>query len=471
MREVSPNDEELIEVPPEVPAVPVEVGEVIQGKYRIGHIIGFGGMATVAAAHHLELDQPIAIKFLHPDQAARPDAVRRFLSEARAAARLNSPNVARVIDCGTAPTSRGGVVPFMVMELLEGADLDALLMQRGRLPMPEAVEYVLQACTAVAEAHAMGIIHRDLKPGNLFLTVRRDGTPVIKLLDFGISKVLARKGGKSEAAMTADREMMGSPRYMSPEQVRSAKDVDARTDIWSLGVILHELLAGAPPFAEENIADTFVRILHSAPDSLLGRAPYLPPDLVEVIMRCLQKQRENRYESVDALAAALAPYRSATSIVVPPINPRSDSTELPTQDGGVSVVTVHDLPKRRIAFTVAIACAAVGLVLMAVMGIRKLVATRPGAATDTTATATALPPPAEDPSSLATVTTVATPAAPASADPETADAIELEDGPADPAHPTAPRPKRPGLPRPNAAGTKPGAPPVASGASRTRTPW
>jgi serine/threonine-protein kinase len=453
------------------PVVPVEVGEVVQGKYRIGRIIGFGGMATVAEGHHLELDQPIAIKFLHPEQAARPDAVRRFLSEARAAARLNSPNVARVLDCGTAPTSRGGIVPFMVMELLEGADLDALLMQRGRLPMPEAVEYVLQACAAVAEAHAMGIIHRDLKPGNLFLTVRRDGTPVIKLLDFGISKNLARKGGKNEAAVTADREMMGSPRYMSPEQVRSAKDVDARTDIWSLGVILHELLAGAPPFEDENIADTFVRILHAAPDSLLARAPYLPPDLVEVITRCLQKKRENRYDSVDAFAAALAPYRSATPIVVPPIDPRGDTAELPTQDAGVSVVTVHDLPKRRIALTVAIAFGAVGLVLMAVVGIRKLVTTRPAATANTTATATAPPPAAEDPTALATA--LATAAPPASAAPDTAEPIELEDGPADPTRPAAPRVKRPagGALRPNATGTKPAAPPVASGAPRTRTTW
>ena len=144
---MSSPDDQLLEVPPDEPVVPVEVGEIVHGKYRIGRIIGFGGMATVAAGHHLELDQPIAIKFLHPDQAARPDAVRRFLSEARAAARLSSPHVARVLDVGSAQTTRGGVVPFMVMELLEGRDLDAWLMERGRLPVAEAVEYILQAAT------------------------------------------------------------------------------------------------------------------------------------------------------------------------------------------------------------------------------------------------------------------------------------------------------------------------------------
>ena len=473
---MSLDDEQLIEPLPDEPFVPCDVGEVLLGKYRIGAIVGFGGMATVAAAHHLELDQPIAIKFLHPEQAARPEAVRRFLSEARAAARLNSPNIARVLDVGTAPTARGGLVPFMVMELLKGADLDAITMQRGRLPVAEAVEYLLQACAAIAEAHALGIIHRDLKPANLFLTLRRDGSPLLKLLDFGISKNLARKTGRKEAALTADREMMGTPRYMSPEQVRSAKDVDARTDIWSLGVILYELLTGTPPFEDENVADTFVKILHAAPESLLKRAPEVPAELVEVIMRCLQKKRENRYDNVEAFAAALAPYRSATPLVVPAIEVRSGD-ELPMHDA-VSVLTVHDLPKRRIFRTVAVTFAAVGLLLIGAVGIRKLATTQSGAASAQTS-ANSLPPAAEDtapalvpaPDPATSTETAATgsatsiPAAPedTAADPKPAAAPPVKTGrPAGGTRPTWPSIKPPPPPPPR---------PPASAGPRSRTTW
>jgi len=357
----------LLEVVDEAPVV--ARGDVVQGKYRVGTAIGIGGMATVFAAHHLELDQPVAIKLLLPEHAARPDAVRRFLAEARAAARLKSEHVARVLDVGTTPTKRGAVVPFMVMERLEGCDLDGVLQQRGRLPVAEAVEYVLQTCDAVAEAHALGIIHRDLKPGNLFLTMRRDGTPVIKLLDFGISKVAARGSAKSAVNVTADREMMGSPGYMSPEQVRSSKDVDPRTDIWSLGVILYELLTGISPFAADNVADTLVAILHGGPVSMTASAPNVAPELVEVTMRCLQKKREARYATVEALAAALAPFRSATPIVVSSFVPRGDPS---SSDDSISVSTVHEPPKGRVALTAALAFGAVGLVLIAIVGVARL---------------------------------------------------------------------------------------------------
>ena len=359
----------------EQPVLPVDIGEVVAGKYKIGGILGVGGMATIAAAHHLELDQPVAIKFLQPEAAARPDSVRRFLSEARSAARLNSPNVARVLDVGTASTARGGVVPYMVMELLEGMDLELLLQQRGALPVVEAVEYVLQACDGVAEAHALRIIHRDLKPGNLFLTRRRDGAPVVKLLDFGISKNVASKNGEAATSLTADREMMGSPRYMSPEQVRASKDVDARADIWSLGVVLHELLAGVAPFRAKNVADTFVAILHEAPDPVEKTAPGVPSKLIEVVMRCLQKDPAARFPTVEAFAAALAPFRSSVPLLIAPIVARSD--EMRTADSEVSVRTVRTAPKTRMVLTGALSFGAVGLVLILVVVLVRLRAAAP----------------------------------------------------------------------------------------------
>lgn len=373
--------DQLVEVPDLEP--PVAPGELVQGKYRIGPLVGFGGMAAVMSAHHLELDQPVAVKLLLPEHAARPDAVRRFLAEARAAARLKSEHVARVIDVGTTETKRGVHIPFLVMELLEGQDLDALLDTRERLPYPEAVEYVLQACEAVAEAHSLGIIHRDLKPGNLFLTARRDGAPVVKLLDFGISKIAQRPGGhgKKEHAVTADREMMGSPGYMSPEQVRSARDVDPRTDIWSLGVILYELLTGDQAFPAATVADIFVRILHSPPDPIAIRAPETPPALVEIVMRCLQKKPEARWPTVEALAEALRPFRSTVPIVVALPPPRAAS--LAMSDGAISVNTVHTQPTGpRIFFHASLAFGAVGAALIVLVIVMKARAPHPAVAND-----------------------------------------------------------------------------------------
>lgn len=463
---MTPPDDSLIEA--EQPVVPVDVGEVIAGKYKIGGVIGFGGMATVAAAHHLELDQPVAIKFLNPDATSRPDAVRRFLSEARSAARLNSPNVARVLDVGTTPTARGGIVPYMVMELLEGMDLDGVLQERGALPVAEAVEYVLQACAGVAEAHALHIVHRDLKPGNLFLTRRRDGTPVVKLLDFGISKNVARSpNGQDATALTADREMMGSPRYMSPEQVRSSKDVDARTDIWSLGVILHELLAGVAPFRANNIADTLVAILHDAPQPIAKTAPDVPRKLVDVVMRCLQKAPEARYQTVEELSAALLPFRSRVPLLIAPIPERREETR--NADAGVSVQTVRAMPKSRIVLTGILSFGAVGLMLIAFVVVARLRAGAPPPATPPTSQAAPLA--ADDPAaapatptssatSAAITTSPATSAATATAPATPPPSDELDD-------PTAAPTGKPAKPKPG----KPQPKPTGSASTRHRTDW
>ncbi|MBS2011963.1 MAG: protein kinase [Deltaproteobacteria bacterium] len=385
------------------PPMPVDVGEVLDGKYRVLRLVGVGGMACVVAAHHLELDRPVAIKLLGAGEAVRPDAVQRFLAEARAAARLQNPHVVNVLDVGTARTARGQIVPFMVMELLDGADLDAILAQRGRLPLAEAIEYVLQACEAVAEAHALGIVHRDIKPGNLFVTRRRDGTPTVKLLDFGISKATSMPGGPKAHGLTADRELMGSPGYMSPEQVRSAKDVDVRTDVWSLGIVLYELLVGHAPFVADNVADLLVMILHSPTPPLRREVPDVPPEIEEILERCLQKMREHRYGSVDELVAALAPFRSRAPLVVPEL-PRAPELAT-TEQGVVSVNTIREAPKHRILLTACLSFAAVGLLLGGIALSRRPLAKAPAATPG--AVATEPPPTSSDPSQ-----TPATPATP-----------------------------------------------------------
>jgi len=227
------------------------VGDVIAQKYRVEGIVGRGGMGVVVSARHVQLGQTVAIKLLTlpPDEDRRDEAIARFLNEAQAAAKLRGDHVVRIYDVGQLESG----LPFMVMELLSGSDLGSMLDARGALPEAEAVDYVLQACAGVAEAHQMGIVHRDLKPSNLFVTRRSDGLPLLKVLDFGISKQLGDpSSGEELPTFTNTRTLMGSPNYMSPEQVRDARRVDARADIWALGIILQELITDAPVFRGES---------------------------------------------------------------------------------------------------------------------------------------------------------------------------------------------------------------------------
>jgi serine/threonine-protein kinase len=284
----------------------VRPGELLLGKFRVEERIGAGGMGVVYGGRHVELAQPIAIKFLLAHDAARD--VRRFLREARAVAMLDSPHVARVLDAGVTVAQFGAVVPFIVLERLHGCDLETLLKRRGRLPVAEAIDYVLQACRGAAEAHGAGIVHRDLKPGNLFRCTRRDGSPVVKLLDFGIAKHVA--GATAELAVTAEGEAVGTPLYMAPEQVRGGPSIDARTDVWALGVILYELVTGTTPFRGDTQVDLFASIVHGAPRPLPAD-PALPPGLAAVLSRCFEKQREARFASVEELARALESLRDA----------------------------------------------------------------------------------------------------------------------------------------------------------------
>jgi eukaryotic-like serine/threonine-protein kinase len=288
------------------PASPVQPGEILAGKFEVERVLGAGGMGIVVAARHTQLDQRVALKFLLPVACEVPGAVARFLREGKAAARITSEHVARVMDTGVL----AGGAPYLVMEYLEGLDLGALVQQRGGLPADEAIEYVLQACEAIVEAHDLGIVHRDLKPANLFLAHRADGSPLVKVLDFGISKVA---GSGSRSQLTSASVLMGSPRYMSPEQMMSAKDVDARTDVWALGVILYELVTGKAVWHADTMQGLCALIASAPAPRLRESVANAPPILEDVICRCLAKAVGDRIASVADLAQALEPIAPSTS--------------------------------------------------------------------------------------------------------------------------------------------------------------
>jgi len=285
-------------------ASPVAPGQILAGKYRIERVLGEGGMGVVVEAHDTSLERRVAIKFLLPDFIKHAEAKERFIREARAAAKIQSEHVARVIDVSTLETG----APYMVMEYLEGSDLSKVIETSGPLSVEDATLYVIQACEALAEAHAHGIIHRDLKPANLFLAQQAGGSRTIKVLDFGISKTLSASDPKASASLTRTSSMMGSPLYMSPEQMKSARDVDLRTDIWALGVILYESLTGNPPFLGNSIPEISAKILLEDPRPVAELRPNVPKELSELTMRALQKQPDRRFPNVSELAIALLPF-------------------------------------------------------------------------------------------------------------------------------------------------------------------
>jgi serine/threonine-protein kinase len=288
------------------PGIP-RPGEVIAAKFEVERVLGEGGMGVVLAARHIQLGQRVAIKFMHAESARDPSAAARFLREARAAVALTSEHVTRVLDVGTLESG----APYMVMEYLAGVDLGDVLKSHGPLAIEDAVGILLQACEAIGEAHAVGIVHRDLKPSNLFVTTRRDGMTVVKVLDFGISKTVDFNTVGVENNLTASGLVMGSPCYMSPEQVRSAKAVDARADIWALGAIAFEIVTGVRPFEGETLGETFARILTDAAPTVKQFRPDVPDGFSAVVAQCLERRLEVRVQSIGELASKLMPYGRA----------------------------------------------------------------------------------------------------------------------------------------------------------------
>ena len=286
--------------------VPVAPGDVLADRYRVERLLGQGGMGVVVSAEHVQLGERVAVKFLLPEAAKAPDVVARFRREARAAARIRSVHVARVTDVGVLASGS----PCLVMEYLEGQDLAQVLRERGPLPVVEAVGYVLQACIGVGEAHALGIVHRDIKPSNLFLARLPNRRSIVKVLDFGIAK---HAGDAQAANLTSTFSALGSAAYMSPEQIRMAKGVDARTDVWSLGIVLFELLTGRVPFDGESVTAIAAAITADPAASLRALRPDAPVELEQALARCLEKRREQRIQSVAELAGQLAPFGGAAA--------------------------------------------------------------------------------------------------------------------------------------------------------------
>jgi eukaryotic-like serine/threonine-protein kinase len=303
------------------PSTPA-IGEVIAGKYRVESVVGSGGMGVVLCATHLELGQRVALKVLTlpEDDARRVEARERFLREGRATAALVSDHVVRIYDVGTLQTG----APFMVMELLRGQDLARTLQQSGPLGIELSCDCVRQAAEAISCAHAQGIVHRDLKPSNLFLTQRSDGSPLIKVLDFGISKTTGTELEPLTGNLTETRSVLGTPFYMSPEQVRDAKKVDVRTDIWSLGLILHELLSGSPAFEGATLPGVCAAIAADPPAALRLKRPEVPVEVEAIVLKCLEKDPNRRFQSARELSDKLTPFTCrAESALLSPLSDRT----------------------------------------------------------------------------------------------------------------------------------------------------
>ena len=274
-------------------------GTVLLDKYRVEEHLGVGGMGRVVRASHLYLQQSVAIKVLLPQATDSDATVARFLREAQAAVRLKSEHTARVLDVGTLSDGR----PYMVMEYLEGNDLNQVLRHHGPQDPDIVCDLMLQACEGLAEAHAIGIVHRDIKPSNFFITRRADGSMLLKILDFGISKAPINYDDN----LTQTHTVIGTPSYMAPEQMKSGRAADARSDIWSMGIVMYQLLHGRPPFAADSFPELAIKVAQEPPTPI--HVP-LPPGYGAAILRCLEKHPNQRHQSVAELARMLAPYSS-----------------------------------------------------------------------------------------------------------------------------------------------------------------
>jgi serine/threonine protein kinase len=287
-----------------------QVGTVIGGRYRLDAILGEGGMSLVYVAYDQRLQRNVAFKLLVPSLAYSREVVTRFVNEARTLARLDSPHIVRVYDAGVTSDPERAPLPFMVLELLRGWELRTLLDQRVT-DQARIVGWMLEACEGLAAAHAGGVIHRDLKPENLFLTAEADGGERLKILDFGIARSIER-----DAYLTLEGEGVGSPGYMSPEQLRDASSVDARSDIWALGVVMYELFSGTPPFHAKSSLELCAQVLNDPIEPLSAIRRDLPAELTAVVDRCLQRDPNKRFTNVLELAQALSPFARPSRLVV-----------------------------------------------------------------------------------------------------------------------------------------------------------
>jgi serine/threonine protein kinase len=295
--------------------LPIPEGELLGGKYMVERMFAEGGMGIVCLGRHVQLDQPVAIKFLRRTLSGRPSIVQRFLNEARALAALRSEHVVRVMDVGQLPSGR----PYLVMEHLDGIHLEALLERDGPLAVERAISYVLQVCEALGEAHALGIVHRDIKPENLFLWSGGPNQDTVKVLDFGLAKQL---GSSKALGVTGPQDSLGSPCYMSPEQISTPQLVDSRTDIWSLGVVLYRLLTNALPFDGSSLVEVLSHILTATPKPAAELVPSLDGELEAIVSLCLERAPDARYQTMAQLAEALNGYLARRSGRAPDPAPR-----------------------------------------------------------------------------------------------------------------------------------------------------
>ena len=344
------------------------VGAVVD-RYTVVRLLGHGGMGAVYEARHATLARRVAIKFLLPARAADPEALRRFENEAKAAGGLEHPNLVAVTDLGCATDGS----PYLVMEFLQGQDCAALLGRLGALPVPRAVNIVRQACRGLALAHQHGIVHRDLKPENLFLTDAGDGRDLVKVLDFGIAKLRSSEAGVATGTGTT----FGTAYYMSPEQARGAGDVDQCADVWSLGIVLYELLAARRPFEGDQFLHVIHQILSATPAPLATLRPDVPAGLTAAISRAMTKDVAARLPSVKALAELLAPFDDRGTYepappqrALSPLEPTAPTppTHLPPHPAPASSAASTGRPARRkwpwlagLAVGAAIAAAAISL--------------------------------------------------------------------------------------------------------------
>ena len=470
-------------------AARVKPGDMLGGKYKVERVLGAGGMGVVVAARHVDLGQRVALKFMLKEAMTDPSHAERFLREAKAAVQLKSVHTAKVLDVGRLNNGE----PYMVMEYLDGRDLDEELRRAGPMPPHVAVDFILQACEALAEAHGLGMIHRDIKTKNMFLTTKVDGRPLVKVLDFGLAKTI---GGHNDVSLTATNSVFGSPQYMSPEQMRSAKDVDTRSDIWSIGVCLYELLTGHVPFDASGVAEICAMVLKDPVAPPSTHIAGLPADLEAAVMKCLEKDPTQRYQTIADLAFDLQPYaadegsarrilqvmQTAQKVELPTIATMNmGGPHVPNEDGPKTISswdsgertrrTTRFKPWQMTAIVIALLSLMSVGVLLTVLALRArsrtlvdpTVASAPlTPPTDTTTTLTDEPLPTPAPTLLGASTPEDTPPASTDAPPAPA-STDKPSGTSKPHHPNPPRT--------NTAASKPPPPASATTAAKpTATP-